>query len=134
MLLPLSLSFDIVIYPRIIFIFFSYMVEIMKSTDIKRRDREIKRSRKKEELLQKKVEKRDTLSVGEFINKLYSLFYHDDQKIYNLDSEEIKEVIIEIQTTIPESKWEVILRKAIRKSKIAQREEAVQKLKSYLSE
>ena len=66
------------------------MVETMKSTDIQRRDREIKRSRKKEELLQKKLGKRDNRSVGEFINKLHSLFYHDEQKIYNIDSKEIK--------------------------------------------
>lgn len=106
----------------------------MKSTDIARRDREIKRSRKKEALLQKKVEQRDNLSVGEFINKLYSLFYHDEQKIYNLDSEEIKELVAEIQITLPDTKWEIVLRKAVRKSKIKQREGAFQRLKSYLSD
>ena len=106
----------------------------MKSTDIARRDREIKRSRKKEALLQKKAEQRDDKSVGEFINKLYSLFYHDEQKIYNLDSEEIKELVAEIQITLPETKWETVLRKAVRKSKITQREGAFQQLKSYLSD
>ncbi|MBN2535946.1 MAG: hypothetical protein JXB88_23910 [Spirochaetales bacterium] len=105
----------------------------MKSTDMARRDREIKKSRKKEEVLQKKVEQRDTLSVGEFINKLYSLFYHDEQKIYNLDSAEIKNLVAEIKDTLSEKDWDNVLRKAVRKSKVTQREEAFQKLKQYLA-
>jgi hypothetical protein len=110
------------------------MVGTMKSTDMRRRDREIKRSQKKEALLQKKVEKRDNQSVGEFINRLYTLFFHDTEKIYNLDSDEIKDLIEEIRIALPEDKQEAVLRKAVRKSKIKQREEAFQVLKEYLSD
>ncbi|MBN2439722.1 MAG: hypothetical protein JXJ04_00190 [Spirochaetales bacterium] len=106
----------------------------MKSTDIQRRDREIRRSRKKEELLQRRVENRDTMSVGEFINKLSSLFFHDDKKIYNLDNEEILELLEELRISQPEKQWDIVLRKAIRKTKIEQREEAFNHLKEYLSE
>ena len=49
----------------------------MKSTDMARRDRELKRAQKKQELLQKKLEKRDDKSVGTYINNLHSLFYFD---------------------------------------------------------
>ena len=55
----------------------SIMVGNMKSTDLNRRDREIKKSRKKEELIQKKVEGRNDQSVGEFIKRFFSLYFFD---------------------------------------------------------
>jgi hypothetical protein len=106
----------------------------MKSTDLNRRDREIKKSRKKEELIQKKVEKRDERSVGEFIKKLFSLFYFDEQKIYNLESDEIMELLEEVQIAMPEKQWDNILRKAIRKTKIKEREEAFKHLRGLMTD
>ena len=67
----------------------------MKSTDIDRIDREFKRARKKEELIEKRLESRAERSVGDYIKKLYSLFYHDDKKIYNLkDNADIKKILL----------------------------------------
>ena len=106
----------------------------MKSTDLKRRDREIKKSRKKEELIQKKVEKRDNQSVGEFIKRLFSQFYFDEQKIYNLESVEIIELLEEIQISMPEKQWDNILRKAIRKTKVKDREEAFTYLRGIMTD
>ena len=104
----------------------------MKSTDIERRDREIRKSRKKEELIEKRLSHRDNQSIGEYINRLSSLFFHDDKRIYNLDNGEIKSLVEEIKSVMPEKQWETIIRKAIRKTKVEQREEAYDVLKKYL--
>jgi hypothetical protein len=108
----------------------------MKSTDIDRIDREFKRARKKEELLEKRIENRAERSVGDYIKKLYSLFYHDDKKIYNLkDNADILTLLAEMKEDLPESKWDDVLRKAIKETKIdvKKRESIFEELKNYLA-
>ena len=108
----------------------------MKSTDIDRIDREFKRARKKEELIEKRLENRAERSVGDYIKKLYSLFYHDNKKIYNLkDNADILTLLAEMKEDLPESKWDNVLRKAIKETQIEvnQREPAFNELKNYLS-
>ena len=82
------------------------------------------------------MENRAERSVGDYIKKLYSLFYHDDKKIYNLkDNAEILTLLAEMKEDLPESKWDDVLRKAIKETKIEvnQRESVFKELKSYLS-
>ena len=107
----------------------------MKSTDIDRIDREFKRARKKEELIEKRLENRADRSVGDYIKKLYSLFYHDDRKIYNLkDNAEILTLLVEMKEDLPEDKWDNVLRKALKETKIEVnlRESAYTELKKYM--
>jgi L-rhamnose mutarotase len=108
----------------------------MKSTDIDRIDREFRRSRKKEEIIQKRVEGRSKGSVGDYIKRLYSLFYHDDKKIYNLkDNADILAVFSDMKQDLPEKQWQNVMRKAIKETKIEvnQREEAFKQLQDLLS-
>jgi hypothetical protein len=108
----------------------------MKSTDIDRIDREFRRARKKEELIEKRLEGRSERSVGDYIKKLYSLFYHDDKKIYNLkDNADLLSLFSEMKQDLPESKWDNVLRKALKETKIAanQREAAFKQLKAYFA-
>ncbi len=108
----------------------------MKSTDIDRIDREFRRARKKEELIEKRLEGRSERSVGDYIKKLYSLFYHDDKKIYNLkDNADILSLFSEMKRDVPESKWDIVLRKALKETKIevSQREAAFNELKAYFA-
>ena len=108
----------------------------MKSTDIDRIDREFKRARKKEELIEKRLENRADRSVGDYIKKLYSLFYHDDRKVYNLkDNAEILTLLAEMKEDLSDSKWDNVLRKAIKETRIdvKQRELVFNELKSYLA-
>ena len=95
----------------------------MKSTDIDRIDREFKRARKKEELIEKRLEGRSERSVGDYIKKLYSLFYHDDKKIYNLkDNADILTLLSEMKEDLPDSKWD------------NQRDAAFKELKAYMTD
>ena len=103
----------------------------MKQTDLNRHDRNLRKARKKEEVLQRKISK--TNVVGDYINELANLFYHDTKKIYNiLISEEILELLESIKQDVPEEKWENILRKAIKKVGVTDKEEAYTQLNSLL--
>ena len=109
----------------------------MKSTDIDRIDREFKRARKKEELIEKRLEGRSERSVGDYIKKLYSLFYHDDKKIYNLkDNADILTLLSEMKEDLPDSKWDSVLMKALKETKIEvnQRDAAFKELKAYMTD
>jgi DnaJ-domain-containing protein 1 len=106
----------------------------MKSTDIERIDRELRRARKKEESLQKRVQ-RDERSVGDYIKLLYSLFAHDARKIYNVkDNPEIEKLLSEMKKQLPEKQWDNVLRKAVKETRIGpeQRELAVKELTAIL--
>ncbi|OQY35679.1 MAG: hypothetical protein B6241_00360 [Spirochaetaceae bacterium 4572_59] len=102
----------------------------MKSTDIARKDRELRKSRKKEEVLVRKGVK-DARSVGDYINELADLFFHDGNKIYNIESsEEILLLLEEMKEEIPEKQWNNALRKAIKKTKVSEKDSALEELRS----
>jgi hypothetical protein len=106
----------------------------MKSTDIDRIDRELRRSRKKEELLEKRSQK-SAMSVGDYIKKLYSMLYHDHKRIYNLPGNaEILKLFADMKNELPDKQWENVLRKAIRETKVPNeaREDAFQELSRLL--
>ena len=101
----------------------------MKSTDLERRNRELKRSQKKKELQQKRSTK-ENRSVSDFINAFYELFFYDEEKIYNLEmSDEILFLLEEMKEEIPEKQWMNILNKSVRKTKVKQINKAIASLK-----
>lgn len=102
----------------------------MKSTDIARKDRDLRKARKKEEVLARKGEKA-ARSVGDYINELADLFFHDGNKIYNIESsEEILLLLEEMKEEIPEKQWNNALRKAIKKTKVSEKDSALEELRS----
>lgn len=104
----------------------------MKRTDLARKEREIKRAIKKEERLSGKTDNSGK-SVGDFINELHSFFFHDENKIYNIAVDErIPELLEDIMLEMPEKQWENIIRKAVRKTGIKEKESAVKELLEFL--
>jgi hypothetical protein len=103
----------------------------MKQTDILRREREQRRAIKKEARLSR--EEGDIPSVGEYINDLHDLFFYDDTKIYNIENDEkVLELLENMTLDHPEKQWDNILRKAIKKSGVKQRDEALASLKELM--
>lgn len=101
----------------------------MKSTELERKERELKRARKKDEVLGRKMEKGGK-SIGDYIKELNALFFHDAQKIYNIEnSEDIDSLLMEMVEEIPEKQWDNIIRKAVKQTKVVQKEEAIESLK-----
>lgn len=100
----------------------------MKSTDIARSDRELRRARKKDEYILDRLN-RETLSVGDYINQLHDLMFFDAHKIYGIsENEDLLMKFVEMRVDQPEKQWETIIRKAVRKTKVAQKEDAVKEL------
>ncbi|MCG8452665.1 MAG: hypothetical protein MI717_05750 [Spirochaetales bacterium] len=100
----------------------------MKSTDLARRDREIKKARKREMVLERKGQ-RESRSPGDYINEMHDLFFFDAEKIYNINmSEEILLLLEEMKEELEEKHWTSVIRKAVKKSKVKQKEEAVAEL------
>ena len=106
----------------------------MKRTDIERRERELRRSQKKEDVLARKTENyKAKNSVGQYIDELFALFFYNDDQIFNCSSEiKIVELLEEIKEEISEKNWDNILRKAIKKTGVAQKDKAFDELKALL--
>ena len=104
----------------------------MKSTDINRIDRDLKKAHKKQEMIDKRIEGRGG-SVGDYIKRLSALLFHDQKKIYNLKgNQQIKALFADMKQTLPQDQWENVIRKAVRETKVEQREEALQELLALL--
>lgn len=101
----------------------------MKSTDLARKDRDLRKARKKEEVLARKMQK-GSKSVGDYINELNELFFHDGTKIYNIEmSEEILELLEEMKIELEEKNWMNVIKKAVKKSGVKEKEAAIAQLK-----
>lgn len=103
----------------------------MKRTDIDRRERELKRAKKKQERLDRgETENR---SVGDFITELSELFFHDGTMIYNIENDErILELLEEMQDEVEEKNWDNVIRKAVKKSGVKQRDKAINELQGLM--
>lgn len=103
----------------------------MKQTDILRRERELRRAVKKEARLSR--EDGEIPSVGEYINDLHSLFFYDAAKIYNIENDEkILDLLENLTLDHPEKQWDNVLRKAVKKSGVKEKEAAVSALKELM--
>lgn len=100
----------------------------MKSTDLARRDREIRRVRKREMVLERKSQREDR-SAGDYINLLSERFFYDNEKIYNIEqSENILMLLEEMKEDLPDKQWANVIRKAVKKTKVKQKDAAIKQL------
>ena len=101
----------------------------MKSTDIARKDRDLRKARKREDVLTRKTSK-GVRTVGDYINELADLFFHDGNKIYNIESsEEILMLLEEMKEELPDKQWNNVLRKSIKKTKVKDKDTALDQLR-----
>lgn len=100
----------------------------MKSTDLARRDREIKKARKREMVIERKGQ-RESRSPGDYINMFDELFFHDEEKIYNIEmSEDILMLLEEMKEDLSEKQWPNVIRKSVKKTKVKQKELGISQL------
>lgn len=103
----------------------------MKRTDLERRERELKRSTKKVEVIERKSS-RAGRSIGQYIDDLAGLFRYDAEEIFNTtDDIEILELIERMKEDLPEKQWETALRKAVNRTKVKQAQRAVEELLTF---
>jgi predicted Zn-dependent protease len=102
----------------------------MKKTDLLRKERELRRARKKEEKLS--GDGRDN-TPGYYIKELHQLFFHDETRIYNIESDEkILDLILEMRDSLEEKHWEAVFSKAIKKTGIKEKESARKQLEELM--
>jgi hypothetical protein len=110
----------------------------MKRTDQERIERELRRREKKAKIAASRDDKSFTdedNSPGAYIQNLVDLFQHDEVQIYNTtDDEDVMEILLSMKEELPEKDWEKVLRSAIRKTKVKEKELAFNELKSLLAD
>ena len=104
----------------------------MKRTDLERKERELKRVIKRQERAFKREENAADRNVGYYIQVLHDSLMHDGTKVYNAQSDQILELFLEMKEDLAEKNWHSVIRKALKKAKVVQKEEAFQQLKQVL--
>lgn len=104
----------------------------MKRTELERRVRQLKRDEKHADYIER-VGAREGRSVATYIDDLVAMLYFNDQEVMNIkDNLEILELFEELKDDHPEKQWGNVIRKAIRKTGVARRTEAVDQLTELL--
>ena len=109
----------------------------MKRTDQERIERELKRREKQGRVAARREDGREVgdASPGGFIKELLAKFEHDDHQIYNTAGDDnVLEVLMAMKEELPEKHWDSVLRSAIRKTKVQEKELAFNELKESLAQ
>ncbi|MEM6296437.1 MAG: hypothetical protein AAGA54_34540 [Myxococcota bacterium] len=109
----------------------------MKRTDQERIERELKRREKKSAVESRRVGNRDDADAtpGGYIQALLETFQYDKTTIYNaVGDDDILEIMMSMKEDLPEKQWESVLRSAIRKTKVSDKELAFTELKETLAQ
>lgn len=109
-------------------------LDVMKRTELERRERELKRMAKRVEVLERKSS-RARRTVGQYIDDLAALFRYDAEEIFNTtDDLDILELIERMKEELPEKQWETVLKKAVNRTKVRQANRAVKELSTFIAE
>lgn len=107
----------------------------MKRTDQERIERELKRREKKTAVESRRVGAREDMDAtpGGYIQALLDTLHYDKTTIYNAaGDDEILEIMMSMKEDLPENKWESVLRSAVRKTKVSEKDLAFNELKETL--
>lgn len=75
------------------------------------------------------------LTVSEYVRNLLALFHYDEQQIYNTrDDDDVFELLLTMKADLPEKQWETVLRSAIQKTKVIDKDLALAELKALLAD
>ncbi len=107
----------------------------MKRTDQERIERELKRREKHAKTAERKPGEPGGNSVSDYVRNLVTLLQYDEEQIYNTrDDEDVFELLLEMKAELAEKHWETVLKSAIQKTKVAQKEQALTELKALLAD
>lgn len=110
----------------------------MKRTDQERIERELRRRDKQSKVLDRRVGARGTgegATPAAYIADLLEKFHFDTHQIYNANGDDdVLEILMAMKEDLPEGKWDSVLRSAIRKTKVQEKDLAFNELKESLSQ
>jgi len=110
----------------------------MKRTDQERIERELKRREKHAKVQATRATGEapvEGTSVSDYIKRLVALLQYDDHQIYNTrDDEDVFELLLNMKIDLPEKQWDTVLKSAIQKTKVEQKELALSELKELMAD
>ncbi|MBX7059608.1 MAG: hypothetical protein K1X75_16205 [Leptospirales bacterium] len=106
----------------------------MKRTEMERIEREMRRREKANQRVAGGAAGAGAgASVGEYIERLFALFRYDEAEIFNAREDvNVLEVLEAMKADLPQKKWEDVLRKAIKKTGVKERDRAFQELSALM--
>lgn len=105
----------------------------MKRTELERRMRQLKREEKVQDFLES-VSTREARSVSDYIDDLFNLLYFNEREIMNItDNMEILELFEGLKEDHPEKQWGNVIKKAIRKTGVQEKDRANDQLTELLN-
>ncbi len=105
----------------------------MKRTDKERIERALKRVQKQQSTTDRRVASRESEGPGYFSRALSECFQYDEEQIYNImDDDEILELVLEMKETLQEKQWEGVIRKAVKNTKVKDKDQALEELRSLM--
>ncbi len=105
----------------------------MKRTELERRQRMLKRVEKKTAAVERAIETREPSSVATYIENLHSLLYYNDKEVMNIvDNIDILELFEQLKDDHPEKQWAAVVKKAVRKTGVAKKSQAISQLTTLL--
>ncbi len=111
----------------------------MKQNELERKERELRKEVKRSQKISNKktkdsLEEGPRISSSEAFSRLVATFRHDDTEIYNIkNNETILELLLEMQVSFSAKQIEGIIRRAIRKTKISNKQEAFSDVAAMLN-
>lgn len=96
----------------------------MKRTDQERIAREIGRQEKKARIQEKRAGDKEDTSVSGYARRLETTLMWDDESIYNLADESVLELLMEMKQDLSERDCEAALKRAIKKTEVADKDAA----------
>lgn len=106
----------------------------MKRTDQERIAREIGRQEKKARIQEKRASDKEDTSVSGYAKRLETTLMWDDESIYNLGDEAVLELLMEMKQDLSERDCEAAIKRAIKKTDVADKDAAVGEAMAALAE
>ena len=106
----------------------------MKRTDQERIERELRRREKQTKVAERREQNGEKVSPGSYIKDLHALLKFDEYQIYNTtDDEDVLELLENMKEDLDEKHWDAVLKGAIRRTKVVEKDTAFLELKSLLT-
>ncbi len=106
----------------------------MKRTDEERIAREVGRQQKQSRVLQRRTDNRGDITVAGYTTQLEDAMMWDEETVYNIADDEVLEILLDMKEDLSEKECEAVVKRAIKKTKVKDRETPYQEAMMLLEE
>ena len=106
----------------------------MKRTDQERIAREIGRQQKKEAIRKRRIDTKEDVSVGGFAKALEDAFMWDDEIVYNIQDDDVLEVLMLMKEHLSDKDCEAAIKRAIKRTQVKDKDTPLAECLALLEE